>query len=94
MAKPKPRPEDFLPPHDSKTYTRVRRVRVRSDKESLLTFSLPKELKVDIRERAEQADRPVSQLIRYAIEVQEKRGWVDVPTVAVALKEWEAKSKK
>lgn len=80
-----------LTPRDTKSYTRKSGdragKRVRSSSEALLTISLPKDQKQDMRARSIQGGlENVSKLLRRCFEAQEERGWADVPEVQVLLK--------
>lgn len=52
---------------------------VRNPDETVASFNLPITMKDALVDRALKLDRPYAALIRWAIEVQEKRKWKDVP---------------
>jgi hypothetical protein len=52
---------------------------VRNPDETVASFNLPISMKESLVQRAHDLDRPFAQLIRWAIEVQEKKKWKDVP---------------
>lgn len=71
----------------------------RNPLETTLSASLPKRLKNSIMGRSKLLDRPMSQLLRYALEFHEARGWRDVvvdgmtfavlsPKAEARLREW------
>lgn len=66
----------------------------RNPLESVLSASMPNDMKRRVLGRAKLLDRPASALIRYAVEAQEQKAWEEVelarlsPTAALRLKAW------
>ena len=48
---------------------------VRSSNEAVLSANIPAVLKASLQGRAQLLDRPISNLVRYAIEYQDNRKW-------------------
>jgi hypothetical protein len=66
---------------DQKVYLKNGRP-VRSPTETLLTISLPKQLKLDMKEVAEESDRSLSEVVRYCFEFAQGRDFRDIPEMA------------